>query len=64
MQSSCKPITQQLQTKLDPLEAYAEEMRAPPHSPSMAHVEVLAHHRGYIVGVDAAEAFEVYRNIR
>jgi LmbE family N-acetylglucosaminyl deacetylase len=57
-------ITQQLRTKLDALEAYAEEMRASPHSRSMAHVEVLAHHRGYSVGVEAAEAFEVYRIIR
>lgn len=57
-------ITQQLRTKLDALEAYAEEMRASPHSRSMAHVEVLAHHRGYSIGVDAAEAFEVYRIIR
>ena len=57
-------ITQQLQTKLYALEAYAEEMRKTPHSRSMAHVEVLAHHRGYGVGVDAAEAFEVYKIIR
>jgi N-acetylglucosamine malate deacetylase 1 len=57
-------ITQQLRTKLDALEAYAEEMRKPPHSRSVAHAEVLAHHRGYSIGVDAAEAFEVYRIIR
>jgi N-acetylglucosamine malate deacetylase 1 len=57
-------ITQQLRTKLGALEAYAEEMRKPPHSRSMAHAEVLAHHRGYSIGVDAAEAFEVYRIIR
>ena len=57
-------ITQQLQTKLYALEAYAEEMRKTPHSRSMAHVEVLAHHRGYSIGVDAAEAFEVYRIVR
>jgi N-acetylglucosamine malate deacetylase 1 len=57
-------ITQQLQTKLDALEAYADEMRKTPHSRSMAHAEVLAHHRGYSIGVDAAEAFEVYRIIR
>jgi len=56
-------ITQQLRAKLDALKAYAEEMRKPPHSRSMAHAEVLAHHRGYSVGVDAAEAFEVYRII-
>lgn len=57
-------ITQQLRIKLDALEAYAKEMREPPHSRSLAHAEVLAHHRGYSVGVDAAEAFEVYRIIR
>ena len=57
-------ITRQLRTKLDAVEAYAEEMRGSPHSRSMAHVEVLAHHRGYSIGVDAAEAFEVYRIIR
>lgn len=57
-------ITQQLRTKLAALEAYAEEMRKTPHSRSMAHAEVLAHHRGYSVGVRAAEAFEVYRIIR
>lgn len=57
-------ITWQLRIKLDALEAYAEEMRKIPHSRSMAHAEVLAHHRGYSIGVDAAEAFEVYRIIR
>jgi LmbE family N-acetylglucosaminyl deacetylase len=57
-------ITRQLQTKLNALEAYAEEMRKPPHSRSMAHARVLAHHRGHSIGVVAAEAFEVYRIIR
>ena len=57
-------ITGQLRTKLSALEAYADEMRKPPHSRSMTHAEVLAHHRGYSIGVDAAEAFEVYRIIR
>lgn len=56
-------ISQQLQTKLKALEAYAEEMREEPHSRSMKHIEVLARHRGYSIGVDAAEAFEVYRII-
>lgn len=56
-------ITQHLQTKLKALEAYAEEMREAPHSRSMEHVEVLARHRGCSIGVDAAEAFEVYRII-
>ena len=57
-------ITRQLTKKLDALEAYAEEMRKPPHSRSMDHAELLAHHRGYSIGVAAAEAFEVYRIIR
>ena len=57
-------ITQHLRKKLDALDAYAEEMRQPPHSRSITHAEVLAHHRGYSIGVDAAEAFEVYRIIR
>ena len=57
-------ITQHLRIKLDALDAYAEEMRQSPHSRSITHAEVLAHHRGYSIGVDAAEAFEVYRIIR
>jgi len=57
-------ITQHLRIKLDALDAYAEEMRKPPHSRSTTHAEVLAHHRGYSIGVEAAEAFEVYRIIR
>lgn len=57
-------ISQQLQTKLKALEAYAEEMREVPHSRSIQHAEVLARHRGFGIGVDAAEAFEVYRIIR
>ena len=56
-------ISQHLRTKLKALEAYAEEMREAPHSRSMEHAEVLARHRGYSIGVDAAEAFEVYRII-
>jgi LmbE family N-acetylglucosaminyl deacetylase len=56
-------ISQYLRVKLEALEAYAVEMRKVPHSRSMEHVEILAHHRGYSVGVDAAEAFEVYRII-
>lgn len=57
-------ITEQLAIKLKALGAYAEEMRAVPHSRSLQHAEVLTRHRGYSVGVDAAEAFEVYRVIR
>ena len=32
-------------------------------SRSIKHVEILAQHRGYSIGVELAEAFEVYRII-
>ncbi len=54
-------ITKQIATKMKALKAYKKEMRAKPHSRSIKHVEVIAQHRGYSVGVDMAEAFEVYR---
>jgi len=57
-------ISAQFPTKLAALEAYAEEMRSTPHSRSVAHVEALAQHRGYSIGVQVAEAFVVYRVIR
>ena len=56
-------ISKQLPIKIKALEAYAEEMRSVPHSRSIKHIEVLARHRGYSIGVEAAEAFEVYRVI-
>ena len=56
-------ITQHFQNKLRALEAYYKEMRTPPHSRSLKHIEVLAQHRGHSMGVDLAEAFEVYRII-
>jgi LmbE family N-acetylglucosaminyl deacetylase len=57
-------ITAQLETKQLALAAYAEELRPVPHSRSMEHLEALARHRGYCMGLDAAEAFVVYRLIR
>lgn len=57
-------ISAHLETKMQALEAYALEMRAPPHSRSMEHLPCLAKHHGYCVGVDAAEAFMVMRVIR
>lgn len=57
-------IGAQLDIKLRALEAYGLEMRAPPHSRSLIHVERLAQHRGYCLGVDAAEAFMVMRVLR
>ena len=57
-------ISSQLSTKLSALEAYADEMRPAPHSRSLDHAEVLARHRGCSMGVEAAEAFVVYRMFR
>lgn len=57
-------ISAHVETKMRALEAYALEMRAPPHSRSMEHIRNLAKHRGYCVGVDAAEAFMVMRFLR
>ena len=50
--------------KLWALKAYSMEMREPPHSRSIAHVAVLAQHRGHCVVVDAAEAFMVIRRVK
>lgn len=57
-------ISDFLAIKLDALRAYAEEMRPAPHSRSLEHVEYLARHRGYSVGVTAAEAFVPVRILR
>jgi LmbE family N-acetylglucosaminyl deacetylase len=57
-------IDNYLEFKLKALDAYALEMRNPPHSRSISHVDILARHRGFCVGVAAAEAFMVYRICR
>lgn len=54
-------ISDYLDTKLAALEAYAVEMRSPPHSRSIEHLGTLAKHRGYSVGIQAAEAFTLVR---
>lgn len=51
-------------SKLSALEAYGKEMREPPHSRSLVHIEALARHRGCSVGLGAAEAFMALRSIR
>jgi len=53
-----------LDIKIKSLEAYSEEMRQVPHSRSLEHQIVLARHRGYSVGLNAAEAFMVMRILR
>lgn len=52
-----------METKIRALEAYALEMRTPPHSRSIEHARCLASHRGYCVGIDFAEGFAVVRSI-
>lgn len=57
-------ISDYLGVKFDALRAYDFEMRESPHSRSFEHLECLALHRGSSVGVSAAEAFMVLRNLR
>lgn len=55
-------ISDYMDKKMQALDAYAVEMRAVPHSRSMEHISTLAQHRGYSVGLQAAEAFVLIRN--
>jgi LmbE family N-acetylglucosaminyl deacetylase len=57
-------ISNYLDKKASSLEAYNLEMRPSPHSRSIEHIINLARHRGYCVGVNAAEAFMVMRILR
>ena len=50
--------------KIKALEAYESEMRDWPHPRSIKAVEHLARWRGATVGVEAAEAFMLIREIR
>lgn len=56
-------ISDSVNIKLKALEAYSEEMRAFPHPRSIKAVEALACWRGSTVGVSAAEAFILGRQI-
>lgn len=57
-------VSDYLDLKLKALDAYRLEMRPEPHSRSIEHIRTLALHRGFSVGVNAAEAFMVTRIIR
>ena len=57
-------ISKQFQKKIKAVKVYANEIESPPHSRSIEHIEVLAKHRGYSIGNDKSEAFEVYRILR
>ena len=56
-------VSKTLGRKLQALEIYAEDMRNWPHSRSLQAVEHLARWRGATVGVEAAEAFLVLREV-
>lgn len=56
-------ISETFDRKLSALEAYADELRNWPHPRSRQGVEHLAHWRGATVGVDAAEAFMLGRQL-
>jgi LmbE family N-acetylglucosaminyl deacetylase len=57
-------ISAQWERKRQALEAYAAEMRAWPHARSIEALEHLARWRGAQVGVEAAEAFCLLRQLR
>lgn len=56
-------ISATLERKLAALEAYRSELRSWPHPRSRQGVEHLAHWRGATIGVDAAEAFILGRQV-
>jgi len=56
-------ISKQLDNKIAALKCYDDEMRPFPHSRSYAAAKHQAHLRGASVGVDAAEAFSVVREL-
>ena len=56
-------VSKTLESKLQALEIYAEEMRTWPHSRSLQAVEHLARWRGSTVGCEAAEAFILLREV-
>lgn len=50
-------------TKQHALLAYSSEIRQSPHSRSIRHLDALAIHRGFSVGLSRAEAFKLVRKI-
>jgi len=56
-------VSETLEIKMDALRIYNSEMRQWPHSRSLKAIEHLARWRGASVGLQAAEAFIVGRNI-
>jgi len=57
-------ISLNINEKLKAVNAYSLEMRPEPHSRSVEHIKVLAKHRGYTVGLNYAESFNLIRKIK
>ena len=57
-------VTTTVAAKRHALEAYAQEMREFPHARSFEAVDALMRMRGSTVGLGAAEAFAVLRQIQ
>jgi LmbE family N-acetylglucosaminyl deacetylase len=57
-------IEKYLDTKINALNEYIDEMRDEPHARSIKSLNCLGSYRGYSVGLVAAEAFAVIRMIR
>ena len=56
-------ISEYIDVKIKALSVYADELRKFPHSRSLESVEYLSKIRGSNVGLNAAEAFMLIRNI-
>lgn len=56
-------ITAVIDAKLEAIALYASQLRPPPHVRSLEGVRALARIRGSEIGVDYAEAFQVFRTV-
>jgi len=56
-------ITAFLEKKLEAMASYRSQLKNPPHPRSLRSIEALAHLRGGTVGVNAAEAFVLVREV-
>jgi LmbE family N-acetylglucosaminyl deacetylase len=57
-------ISTTLATKIAAMQAYESETRPFPHPRSPEALQALAQHWGCVAGLEAAEAFELVRDVR
>jgi LmbE family N-acetylglucosaminyl deacetylase len=57
-------VTEAIETKIEALATYADEVRAFPHPRSADGLRALSRRWGTVAGVEAAEAFELIRSVR